>query len=195
MSKVNWSAFLGFSQRLTQPQCWPSHMFYRTPLRSSSCSVIYGLLCHSAKSQLWNWVMAHWKGRPWSLSTSFFPPLTLSVHFHLSFCRLFFPCSFSDATIDLLSSGPADLADSPVRKWIFQPTLDWLHLWLRTPSGHGTLLPAHCSEKGNRARDEEENEDRNDFYCGSTWLLLLWQVWIVLPLERRVNTVLPLINI
>lgn len=132
-----------FSRSLTQPQRWPSHAFCHALLRSSSYSVIYGLLCHSAKSQLWNWDMADWKGRPWSLSTSLFSP-TLSAQFHLSFCRLFFPCSFSDAAIDLLSSGLGELADSPVRKWIFQPTLDWLHLWLRTLSEHGTFLPA-CS--------------------------------------------------
>lgn len=158
-----------FSRRLSRPpRRWASHTFCRTPPRSSSYSVIYGLLCHSAKSQLWNWVMADWKGRPWSLSTPHPHPSSQyslcalsSLSFFFFFVMSFSPCSFSDTAIDLLSSGLGDLADSTVRKWIFQPTLDWLHLWLATLSGHG----ARCSKKGKRERDEEKDGDRNDFYC------------------------------
>lgn len=88
-----------FSRRLSRPpRRWASHTFCRTPPRSSSYSVIYGLLCHSVKSQLWNWVMADWKGRPWSLSTPHPHPSSQyslcalsSLSLFFFFCHVFFP--------------------------------------------------------------------------------------------------------
>lgn len=123
--------------------------------------------CVTARSQLWNWVIADWKGQALITKHFFlFFPDTLSLS--LSWCTFisFFvasfssPCSFSDAAIDLLSSVPADLADSPVRKWIFQPTLDWLHLELGTLSGHDAFFSAHAGkkemERGMRRRKNRE---------------------------------------